>query len=84
MQGYGFTNDGAMFTGYPVVGYQHRIQASGACIDGPEDNLLTSCAWDPRVRGLFVYQSGFSIALPKVPAFISDVKRLRDRDPRAF
>lgn len=22
------------FTGYPVVGFQHRIQAAGSCIDG--------------------------------------------------
>ncbi|KAL6658783.1 hypothetical protein ACP70R_002823 [Stipagrostis hirtigluma subsp. patula] len=84
LQAYGFTNDGAFFTGYPVVGLQHRIQASGSCIAGGDDGLLSSCTWDPRVRGPFFYQSGFSVALAKVPAFVADVQRLRDLNPRAF
>ncbi|TVT97239.1 hypothetical protein EJB05_57508, partial [Eragrostis curvula] len=36
-EGFGFTNDGESFTGYPVVGYQHSIQASGACQDVLEE-----------------------------------------------
>ncbi|RCV25821.1 hypothetical protein SETIT_5G196300v2 [Setaria italica] len=48
------------FTGYPVVGFQHRIQAAGSCIDGD------------------------GVALPKAPAFVGDVLRLRDLNPRAF
>ena len=40
LQAYGFTNDSVFFTGYPVVGFQHRIQASGTCIDGRDDALL--------------------------------------------
>ncbi|XP_044370600.1 probable L-gulonolactone oxidase 4 [Triticum aestivum] len=81
---FGFTNDGVSFTGYPIVGYQHRIQASGSCIDGPEDALLSSCAWDPRIRGSFMYNSGFSVALSKAPAFIADMLKLRDLNPDAF
>lgn len=81
---YGFTNDGISFTGFPVVGYQHRIQASGTCLNGPEDGLLTSCTWDPRIRGSFYYNSGFSVALSKAPAFIADMQRLRDINPDAF
>ncbi|CAL4996374.1 unnamed protein product [Urochloa decumbens] len=84
LQAYGFTNDGAFFTGYPVVGFQHRIQASGTCIDDHDDALLSACTWDPRIRGLFFYQSGFSVSMSKVPAFVADMQRLRDLDPRAF
>lgn len=84
LQGYGFTNDGVFFTGYPVVGFQHRIQASGSCINSPEDGLLSSCTWDPRIRGPFFYNSGFSVALSKAPAFVADLQRLRDLNPRAF
>ncbi|XBI00888.1 hypothetical protein VPH35_129793 [Triticum aestivum] len=84
LQGYGFTNDGSFFTGYPVVGYQHRIQASGTCIDGKEDGLLSSCPWDPRIRSFFFYNSGFSVALSKAPALVADMRRLRDLSPRAL
>ena len=76
---YGYTNDGVNFTGY-----QNRMQASGSCIDGPEDGLLTSCVWDPRIHGSFYYNSGFSIVLSKAPAFVADVMRTRDLDPDKF
>ncbi|KAM0822252.1 hypothetical protein ACQ4PT_071609 [Festuca glaucescens] len=81
---YGFTNDGPFFTGYPVVGYQHRIQASGTCINSEEDGLLTSCPWDSRIRSPFFYNSGFSVALSQAPAFVADIQKLRDLDPRAL
>uniref|UniRef100_A0A0D3GVR2 Uncharacterized protein n=1 Tax=Oryza barthii TaxID=65489 RepID=A0A0D3GVR2_9ORYZ len=81
---YGFTNDGVFFTGWPVVGFQHRIQASGTCISSPEDGLLSSCTWDPRIRGPFLYNSGFSIALPRAAAFVADMMRLRDLNPDAL
>ncbi|CAL4916122.1 unnamed protein product [Urochloa decumbens] len=84
-EAYGFTNDGVSFKGYPVVGFQHRIQASGACIKSSEGgSLLSTCAWDPRARGSVLYNSGFSVGLSKAPAFISDLQRLRDLNPRAF
>ncbi|CAM0879120.1 unnamed protein product [Alopecurus aequalis] len=81
---YGLTNDGVTFTGYPVVGYQHRMQASGTCLDSPEDGLLTSCVWDPRINGSFYYNSGFSVALSKAPAFVADMQRIRDLNPDMF
>lgn len=84
LQAYGFTNDGSFFTGWPVVGFQNRIQASGTCISSPEDGLLSSCTWDPRIRGPFLYNSGFSVALSKAPAFIAEMQKLRDLKPRAF
>ncbi|XP_037480291.1 L-gulonolactone oxidase 2-like [Triticum dicoccoides] len=83
-QPHGFTNDGEVFTGYPVVGYQHRMQATGACIDCPEDGLLTSCKWDPRLGATFIYNSAISVPLRNAAAFVADVKRLRDLNPRAF
>ncbi|KAG0548807.1 hypothetical protein BDA96_01G199300 [Sorghum bicolor] len=74
------------FTGYPVVGAQHRMQASGGCVTGPEDALLTACPWDPRVRGgTFFHQTTFSLPLRRAAAFVAEVKRLRDMaDPRAL
>ncbi|XP_037428451.1 L-gulonolactone oxidase 2-like [Triticum dicoccoides] len=81
---YGFTNNGSLFIGYPVVGFQHKIQASGACIGSQEDALLTSCAWDPRIQGTFFYTNAYSIALSKVPAFVADMQELRDRCPLSF
>ncbi|RLM61716.1 L-gulonolactone oxidase 2-like [Panicum miliaceum] len=84
-QAYGLTNDGVSFTGYPVVGYQHRIQASGTCLDSAEgDGLQSVCYWDSRIRGPFVYNSGFSVPLSRAPAFVADVQRLRDLNPQAF
>ncbi|KAM3262970.1 hypothetical protein ACQJBY_053243 [Aegilops geniculata] len=84
LQAYGFTNDGSSFTGYPVVGYQHRIQASGSCIDAKDNLLRSSCPWDPRVRSPFFYNSGFSVALSKAPALVADMQRLRDLNPRSL
>ncbi|KAM3393119.1 hypothetical protein ACQJBY_013998 [Aegilops geniculata] len=83
-QPHGFTNDGEVFTGYPVVGYQHRMQATGACIDCPEDGLLSSCKWDPRLGATFIYNTAISVPLRNAAAFVADVKRLRDLNPRAF
>ena len=84
--GYGLQRRrGGLFTGYPVVGPQHRMQASGGCVTGPEDALLTACPWDPRVRGgTFFHQTTFSLPLRRAAAFIAEVQRLRDLEPRAL
>ncbi|KAL1568984.1 putative L-gulonolactone oxidase 6 [Salvia divinorum] len=79
--GFGLTNDGSVFKGYPVIGYQNRIQASGTCLDSPDDARLTACPWDSRVKGLFFHQTTFSIALSRVKGFILDVQKLVSLSP---
>ncbi|TVU25809.1 hypothetical protein EJB05_28319, partial [Eragrostis curvula] len=87
LQGFGFTNDGESFTGYPIVGYQHRIQASGACLRGSPGNEEdagpeSACVWDPRIHGTFIHNPGFSVPLSNATAFVSDLLRLRDLNGR--
>ncbi|BAF12406.1 L-gulonolactone oxidase 2 [Oryza sativa Japonica Group] len=84
--GYGLMRrSGGLFTGYPVVGPQHLMQASGGCITGPEDALLTACPWDPRVRGSsFFHQTTFSLPVSRAGAFVEEVRRLRDMNPKAL
>ncbi|KAF8722256.1 hypothetical protein HU200_022565 [Digitaria exilis] len=78
-------NGGGVFTGYPVVGPQHRMQASGGCVTGRDDALLTACPWDPRVRASsFFHQTTFSLPLSRASAFVADVVRLRDIEPKAL
>ncbi|KAJ0968766.1 hypothetical protein J5N97_021643 [Dioscorea zingiberensis] len=82
--GYGLTNNGTVFTGYPVIGFQNKLQSSGSCLNSNEDNLTTVCSWDPRVRGSFIQQTTFTIALSKVKDFILDFQKLRDMNPNAL
>ncbi|KAJ8550942.1 hypothetical protein K7X08_000312 [Anisodus acutangulus] len=81
---YGFSNNGFAFTGYPVVGFHNRVQASGTCLDSLEDARITACPWDSRVKGLFFHQTTFSISLSKIKGFIEDVQRLVALEPRAL
>ncbi|CAH9148452.1 unnamed protein product [Cuscuta epithymum] len=81
---YGLTNNGVIFTGYPIIGYQNRLQSSGTCLDSLNDGLLTACPWDPRVKGLFFHQTTFSISLSKVKGFIQDVQKLASLDTRSL
>ncbi|CAL9072344.1 unnamed protein product [Musa acuminata var. zebrina] len=82
--GYGLTNDGLSFTGYPVIGNQNRLQSSGSCIRSPRDALLTACPWDSRLKGEFFHQTAVSIGLSKAKDFIHDVQKLRDMNPKAL
>ncbi|KAL6004271.1 hypothetical protein ACLOJK_004818 [Asimina triloba] len=82
--GYGLTNDGIWLTGYPVVGYQSKLQASGGCLDSLEDAGLTACPWDPRIKGVFFHQTTVSIRLSQAKNFIQDVQQLRDIAPEAM
>jgi L-gulonolactone oxidase len=69
----------ALFTGYPVVGYQGKMQTSGSCARSPATDLLSACPWDPRFRGLFFYESTAFFSPPaRFRDFVLDVKRLRD------
>ncbi|KAL3812342.1 hypothetical protein ACJIZ3_013610 [Penstemon smallii] len=81
---YGLTNDGILFTGYPVVGYQNRIQALGTCLDSPEDLRITTCPWDPRVKGIFYQVTTFSVALSQVKSFIADIQKLVTLEPKSL
>ncbi|MCL7025005.1 hypothetical protein MKW94_029193 [Papaver nudicaule] len=85
ISGFGFTNDGNLFTGYPIVGYQNRLQASGSCLDSSLlGDLITACVWDPRIKGTFYQVTSLSLPLSKVKKFIEDVQKLRDLVPQAF
>ncbi|XP_077246207.1 putative L-gulonolactone oxidase 6 [Tasmannia lanceolata] len=81
---YGLTNNGALFTGYPVIGYQNHVQASGSCLDSREDAHITACPWDPRIKGTFIHQTTISIGLSNVRNFIQDVQKLRDLVPNSM
>ncbi|XP_057980299.1 probable L-gulonolactone oxidase 6 isoform X1 [Malania oleifera] len=80
----GLTNNGIVFTGYPVIGYQNRLQASGTCLDSLEDLHATACAWDPRVKGEFFHQTTFSIGLSAAKSLIRDVQMLVNLQPKAL
>ncbi|CAN1319409.1 Probable L-gulonolactone oxidase 6 [Linum perenne] len=82
--GFGISNNGVIFTGYPIVGYQNRLQASGTCLDSPNDGLITACPWDSRIKGEFFHQTTFSIALTKVKDFIHDVQKLVNQDRKSL
>ncbi|KAL3502077.1 hypothetical protein ACH5RR_036526 [Cinchona calisaya] len=84
MSAYGYTNDGILFRGYPVVGYHNRLQSSGSCLNGIEDALITVCPWDPRVEGLFFHQTTFTIGFSRIKDFIEDIKNLVNLVPKAL
>lgn len=81
---YGLTNNGLVFTGYPIIGYHHHLQASGTCLDSLEDSMITACAWDPRIKGEFFHQTTFSIGLSSLTNFIQDVQKLVALDRKAL
>ncbi|XP_002992203.2 L-gulonolactone oxidase 3 [Selaginella moellendorffii] len=80
--GEGFKSSGGVFIGYPVVGFQHKIQSSGGCQASLSRQLV--CPWDPTVRGLFYHQTTVSISVDKIQDFITDVKTLRALNPAAL
>ncbi|KAJ8638148.1 hypothetical protein MRB53_012415 [Persea americana] len=67
-----------IFTGYPVVGRQGRMQTSGSCLH------LSMCPWDPRIKGLRIYEASAIFPASKFRDFIQDVKMLRDLKPKNF
>ncbi|KAK7292864.1 hypothetical protein RJT34_15719 [Clitoria ternatea] len=81
---YGLTNNGIIFTKYPVIGFQNHLQASGSCLDSLQDGKLTTCAWDSRVKGEFFHQTTFSISLSNVKNFIEDVQKLVQLEPKGL
>ncbi|KAK2649977.1 hypothetical protein Ddye_017466 [Dipteronia dyeriana] len=81
---FGLTNNGVTFTGYPVIGYHNRLQSSGTCLDSLEDSMITSCPWDPRIKGEFFHQTTFSVGLSVVKSFIQDIQKLVSLEPKAL
>ncbi|PWA79752.1 D-arabinono-1,4-lactone oxidase family protein [Artemisia annua] len=81
---YGLTNDGILFREYPVIGYQNRLQASGGCLNDPEDAEISACPWDPRVKGLFFHQTAVSIMISKAKYFIQDIQKLVSIAPQSL
>ncbi|AED96770.1 unnamed protein product [Arabidopsis thaliana] len=73
-----------IFTGYPVIGSQDRIMSSGACLDSHQNGLITSCPWDPRIKGEFFYQTALSVPLTHVKDFINDIKALVKIEPKSL
>lgn len=80
----GLKNNDLLFTKYPVVGYQNKMQTSGSCYKSSSADLVDACPWDPRIRGLFFYETTVIFSLSKIKAFISDVKKLRDINPQSL
>ncbi|XP_028782993.1 probable L-gulonolactone oxidase 6 [Neltuma alba] len=81
---YGLTNNGILFTGYPVIGQNNRMQSSGTCLESNDDALLTICPWDSRLQLQFIHQTAFSISLSNITSFIEDVKKLVGLQPQAL
>jgi len=80
--GNGLKNNGQIFSGYPVVGFQGKMQTSGSCLYSTKSD--TSCAWDPRIKGLFFYESTAIFPASVFGDFIRDVRKLRDLNPENF
>ncbi|XP_009760726.1 L-gulonolactone oxidase 3 [Nicotiana sylvestris] len=76
--GNGLKNNKLIFTGYPVVGPQGKMQTSGSCLYSSPIDITNTCAWDPRIYGLFFYESTAKFPASKFGDFIRDVKKLRD------
>ncbi|XP_078153398.1 D-arabinono-1,4-lactone oxidase family protein [Carex rostrata] len=76
--GNGLKNNGITFLGYPVVGYQGKMQTSGSCLRSSTLDPLSMCAWDPRIKGLSFYESTAIFSASQFKNFIIDVKKLRD------
>ncbi|XP_054782505.1 probable L-gulonolactone oxidase 6 isoform X2 [Prosopis cineraria] len=81
---FGLTNNGSLFTGYPVIGQNNRMQSSGSCLDSKEDALATICSWDTRLQLLFFYETAFSINLSNISSFVKDVEKLVELQPQAL
>ncbi|XLS62798.1 hypothetical protein HN51_017026 [Arachis hypogaea] len=65
-----------------VIGYQSKMQASGSCLNS--QSLHTSCPWDPRIKGLFFFETTPILPASLFRDFVFDVKKLRDLNPQSF
>ncbi|XP_030452520.1 L-gulonolactone oxidase 3-like [Syzygium oleosum] len=76
--------NGLIFTGYPVIGCQGKMQTSGSCLYSPPSRTDLTCAWDPRIDGLFFYETTAIFPAQRFADFVRDVKKLRDMNPENF
>ncbi|KAL5062485.1 hypothetical protein RYX36_024222 [Vicia faba] len=81
---YGLTNNGIIFTGYPIIGFQNRLQSSGSCLDSVHNAKITVCAWDSRIKGEFFHQTTFKISVALVKNFIEDIQKLVELEPKGL
>ncbi|KAL2345950.1 hypothetical protein Fmac_007235 [Flemingia macrophylla] len=56
---YGLTNDGVIFSGFPVVGFHNHLQASGSCLDNDMNSKITSCPGTSGLKGIELEPKGF-------------------------
>ncbi|XP_057845590.2 L-gulonolactone oxidase 2 [Cryptomeria japonica] len=92
-KGSGFLNDGKQFTGYPVIGFNHRMQASGGCQESHpnyQDNQKsctptkildknnTVCKWDRRLHTNVVFDVELRVSMFHLHEAIEDIKKIRD------
>ncbi|KAL0407761.1 UNVERIFIED_CONTAM: L-gulonolactone oxidase 3 [Sesamum radiatum] len=73
-----------VFTGYPVIGHQAKMQTSGSCLYSPETAKDTVCPWDPRIKALFFYETTAIFSAASFADFVRDIKKLRDINPTSF
>ncbi|XP_059076534.1 L-gulonolactone oxidase 3-like [Cryptomeria japonica] len=91
--GYGFLNHEKVFTGYPVVGFNYRMQTSGECeqVPGQKDERCTptqildknetTCSWDRRVHTSLYFDVELRVPLSRFREAMKDVKKIRDLNP---
>ncbi|KAH9289807.1 hypothetical protein KI387_033924, partial [Taxus chinensis] len=96
--GNGYLNDGQIFKGFPVVGYNHHMQSSSGCQIDPrseepetcpwEGKELKSndtiCNWDTEVKGNIYHHMSITIPLSRIIEAIRDLKHIRYLDPTAL
>ncbi|XP_028779781.1 L-gulonolactone oxidase 2-like isoform X1 [Neltuma alba] len=83
-EAYGLTNNGKIFTGYPVIGQNNRMQTTGSCLFSKEDGLRTICPFDSRLKLYFFHETSITVPLSKVSSFIKDVEKLVELEPKAL
>ncbi|RHN49593.1 putative oxidoreductase [Medicago truncatula] len=59
------------------------MQSLGTCLDSLDNQMVTACSWDSRIKGEFYHQTTFSISLSIVKNFIQDVQKLVELEPKA-
>ncbi|RVW17302.1 L-gulonolactone oxidase 3 [Vitis vinifera] len=59
-------------------GSSRKMQTSGSCLYSPSTRTDITCAWDPRINGLFFYETTAIFPATKFAEFIREVKTLRE------